>query len=1209
MIPPANPPPEASPPLAAPASAGAVLVKRLARLRKRIFTSLRGGEPTPQAFHRTSADLRRAGDLAAAEAACSRAIGIHPANLGLAIEHAKIAKAAKNLPLRISRWQRVLDLGGDQAPASAFEELAICHRDDPAAAEALLRQGLALHPADFSLLRKLGDLAAARGLTPAAIEAWQAAIKAHPEKDLAPIYVQLGHALREEGLLARAETMLREGTVKYPDDPPLRDAHANLAYLLAIPTRVPVPCDSGHPAICHLFQDRYLPSARGILAFSPGSGALRQQVPAMLDFAEIVPAPREAGAVGTADAFAIWGAPTDSHHPIRETAAAAGKPLLCLESGFLSSPGIEGRDAPAHSVVVTQDAVYYDATRPSELVDLLNSDTFILTAGQRTRAENCVAAIVANRLSKFNHAPRIDLRPRFPADGTRRILLIDQRRRGGSVHWSLGGQASFERMMETALAMPDCQILVKIHPEAIRDRAPSFLAPLIPSPLPANFAVIDFDVNPHDLLEVVAEVFVGTSQMGFEAVLAGKQVHCFAAPYYAGWGFTRDHTVIPRRRRGRTPAEVFHLYHIVRARYFVPERGVAEIEDLITYLTAVGNNALPSAPARESPAGPLKVLIVLPSGRDGATGRYIRHLSAALVDLGCEMMVLAEGNCPRLDAGVRWIKLEFEGSRLASALRREILGFAPDFVYVNGYRSRSQRAALEAVLLTGARLAMQWEDDDTQVHRHRRSAQAAEQLCALDRPRLTTAEIAGFLKNYDWNHGLQVLLDPEFDRWVEPLPRMLCSRLACVHTAIWQPYAERLAREFAVPTLVVPPVASAADFERLPMTPQERAATLRRYDIDPAATVIFIGGALYSYSDEFAVFLTALDLAAREPAANFALVVTSGRSSLPLALMAAERLGPSVSFTDIGDSPDAVYLEMLKACDIACSPGLPDDFNRYRLPSRLVKSMAMAKPILTCRCGFGESLEHGHNAFLMDGEDPAEWAAVITLTRDAAIRADVGNRGQHFAREHFDAPRVAAALKRQFEHQLAAPPRNLAAGIATLETRTAGPRAAPAIRLGNRGPTPLRAAIRALAARTNHLDAVLHLGIRNPLDLDDYCRLGARRIHLVANSPELAAHVREFMGMEGSITVDEVAHFSEIQRSVEPSDYGLLVIEGNPPEMNTRFISRFRWVIVHAGNPGEFVAALAGAGFREIALPVDHGYLTPTLLFELEATAGTHASS
>jgi hypothetical protein len=304
-----------------------------------------------------------------------------------------------------------------------------------------------------------------------------------------------------------------------------------------------------------------------------------------------------------------------------------------------------------------------------------------------------------------------------------------------------------------------------------------------------------------------------------------------------------------------------------------------------------------------------------------------------------------------------------------------------------------------------------------------------------------------------------------------------------------------------------------------------------------------------------------------------------------------------------------VYLEMLKACDIACSPGLPDDFNRYRLPSRLVKSMAMAKPILTCRCGFGESLEHGRNAFLMDGRDPAEWAAVIALTRDATIRAEVGNRGQHFAREHFDAPRVAAALKRQFELQLAAPARSLAAGIATLETRTAGPRAAPAIRLGNRGPTPLRAAIRALAARTNHLDAVLHLGIRNPLDLDDYCRLGARRIHLVANSPELAAHVREFMGMEGSITVDEVAHFSEIQRSVEPSDYGLLVIEGNPPEMDTRFISRFRWVIVHAGNPGEFVAALAGAGFREIALPVDHGYLTPTSLFELETAVGTHASS
>ena len=1208
--------------------------KRLARLKRRLIKAL-SGEPEPAApvlnhaywssmltgkmqqncpardFLRVSIKLRKSGNLQQSERICALAVARYPSKLSLAVEHAEIAKASKDLQVGVTRWQRVVDLGGDQAPASAFKNLADCHRarGNFDKAETILRRGLEIHPGKFLLMDRLAGIFCASGNAAKALGALRTLIDAHPTKDHAPSYLRMSLALREEGLLDRADDALREGLKKYPDDSKLRNSLAELSCLREKPSRPLKVCEPVSAFTEHLFQDRCAPFGQGVLGFSIGTNVFRQHVAAMLDFAETVSPLEEPARISSVDVFAIWGAPHDSHLPVREIAAAAGKPLLCLDSGFLSSPGIEGRDAPALSVIVTPDAVYYDATRPSELVDLLNSDAFTLTDAQRARAETCVASIVANRLSKFNHAPRIDLRPRFPADGTRRILLIDQRKGGDSVHWSLGGQATFERMMETALAMTDCQILVKIHPEAIAGRAPSILALLMPSPLPENVVVIDFDVNPHDLLEVVDEVFVATSQMGFEAVLAGKQVHCFAAPYYAGWGFTRDRAAIPRRTKRRTPAEVFHLYHIAHSRYFVPEKGVAEIEDLITYLPTVRENPLPSAPAGEPASGPLKILIVLPSGRDGASGRYVRHLSIALVNLGCEVMILAEGNCPRLDAGVRWRKLEFKGSRLSPALRRAILGFAPNFVYLNGFRSRSHRAALEAVALTGARFAMQSEDDDIQVHRHRRSEEAAALLGTLDRPRLTILEIAAFLKNHDWDHSLHVLLDPGFDRSVESLLRILSHRLACLHTAIWHPYAARLAREYAVPTLVVPPVAAAADFERIPMTSSERAAVLHRYRIDPAATVIFIGGALYSYSDEFARFLTALDLAAREPAANFALVVTSGRSSLPLARMAADRLGSSVRFTDLGTAADDIYLEMLKACDVVCSPGLPDDFNRYRLPSRLVKAMAMGKPILTCRCGFGESLQHGHNAFLMDGADPAAWVAPIALTRDPTLRCEIGTRGQHFARENFDAHRVAAALKRQFEIQLTLPPKTLASGISFLESGTAGSRKEPSIRIEKRGSSPLRAAIRVLATRTRRIDTVVHLGIRNRLELDDYCRLGARRIHLVADSPETAAYFREFTGMDGTITVEEAGSSNEDFDSTTPSDYGLLVIEGTAPEMHTRFMSRFRWVIIHAGNPGEFVAPLAGAGFRKIILPVDHGCLTPIFLFERETTVGTLAPS
>ncbi len=1176
-------------------------------------------------FREAALALRRTKDLTVAEEICGHGTSLFPLDLPLAIEHAVIAK---DDAVRMVRWQRVIALGGDQAPASAFSNLANCysHANDPVTEEVLLEKGLALHPADFSLLRKLGNLSSTRGFTVKAITAWNSAIAAHPKKDLSTIYLRLGQTLLNEGLLARAETTLREGAVKYPTDALLQDALGNLSYLLMLPSFKPLACDPAHPSTAHLFRDLYEPHAYGTLAFSVGSTALRKHVPALLDFAETVPAPKVAGGPGAVDVFAVWGGPCAAHRPVRETAMAAGKPLLCIDSGFLSFSGMDDKNTPACAVIVTPGAVYYDATCHSEVVRLLNSDTFNLTQEQSTRAETCIASIVTNRLSKFNHASRINLRSRFPVDGIRRILLIDQCKDSSSLHWSLGGPATFERMMEIALKRIDCQILVKIHPQAIAGRSPSFLAALIPSPLPENIVIIDFDINPHDLLEVVDEVFVATSQMGFEAILAGKEVHCFAAPYYSGWGFTRDELAIPRRHRRRTATEIFHLYHIAHSRYFVPEQGLAEIEDCITYLTTGRDIPHSPAPIEETFHGPLKILIVLPSGRYGASGRYVQNLSSALVQLGCEVLILAEGPCPHLEDGVRWLRMDFEGMRITPHLRLKIVAFGPDFVYVNGFRSRTHRVALESVALTGARLAMQSEDDDIQVHLHRRNKQAADQLGSLDRPIVTTTEIAEFLKNHDWIHSLNVLLDPAHDRWVEPLMRILCYRMACVHTAIWHPFAERLAREYAVPTLVVPPVASPADFERIPMTVQERAATLDRYCIDPAATVIFIGGALYSYSNEFATFLTALKLAAMAPAANFALVVTSGRSSLPLGHMAAEILGSNIPFTDIGDAGDPVYMEMLKACDIVCSPGLPDDFNRYRLPSRLVKAMAMAKPILTCRCGFGESLEHGGNAFLMDGEDPVGWATTIAATSDATLRCELGKRGQDFAREHFDATHVATALKKHFEAAGAKPAHTITANISVIASDVSGQpnitfRSRPSIKTHELFHSVLQPAVHALAMQTHRLGTVVHIGAHQPGELEDYCRLGAHQIFLVEEPIKAAGQSLRFDDIRNTTSINESIFFVDNMNTlsliatkrllqfdchmliVETENYWADILAATSP----KFLHRFRWIITRLVKTPvglDFAKTipveqhLNQAGFKRHPMSANYTKLTQSMLFE-----------
>jgi capsular polysaccharide export protein len=275
-------------------------------------------------------------------------------------------------------------------------------------------------------------------------------------------------------------------------------------------------------------------------------------------------------------------------------------------------------------------------------------------------------------------------------------------------------------MWETALAIPDHEILVKLHPEAISGRLHSYLRPLLPDPLPQNVTLIDFDVNPFDLFDVVDQVFVCTSQLGFEAVMAGKEVHCFAAPFYSGWGITHDRIAVPRRKKCRTVAEVFHLFYLAHSRYFIPDKGATDIEELINYLVEQKPPEadekidtrrdepssvevpiiLPFAPQLKNP---LNILIIVHCGRLGASGRYLQNLAGSLSHLGCRVMVLAEGKCPPLDNGVPWRTIEFEGTGLNRSLREEIMAFEPDIIYQSGVRSRAQRAALEVMILTRRR--------------------------------------------------------------------------------------------------------------------------------------------------------------------------------------------------------------------------------------------------------------------------------------------------------------------------------------------------------------------------------------------------------------------------------------------------------------------------------------------------------------------------
>jgi capsular polysaccharide export protein len=72
-------------------------------------------------------------------------------------------------------------------------------------------------------------------------------------------------------------------------------------------------------------------------------------------------------------------------------------------------------------------------------------------------------------------------------------------------------------------------------------------------------------VNPINLLSQIDGVWTMTSLLGSEALLRGKTVVTYGAPFYAGWGLTRDLGTPPNRRLARP--DIMGLIHATLIEY------------------------------------------------------------------------------------------------------------------------------------------------------------------------------------------------------------------------------------------------------------------------------------------------------------------------------------------------------------------------------------------------------------------------------------------------------------------------------------------------------------------------------------------------------------------------------------------------------------------------------------------------------------------
>lgn len=257
----------------------------------------------------------------------------------------------------------------------------------------------------------------------------------------------------------------------------------------------------------------------------------------------------------------------------RQLAARHGKPYVALEDGWVRSLRPGQRELP-RSLVVDGRGIHYEAAGPSDLEHLIASNAGTLDREAVLRAERGMARLRSEAVSKYNDAPQRDARALGLSSrgASRRVLVVDQTSGDASVVESGADAGTFERMLIASRSEhPDAEILVKVHPEVACGLKRGYLAGR--AGVLERVRVISEPVNPWSLIELADHVYVVSSQLGFEALMAGVPVSCFGTPFYAGWGLTDDRVTISRRIARPSLADVFVAAYLDYAIYVDVDSG------------------------------------------------------------------------------------------------------------------------------------------------------------------------------------------------------------------------------------------------------------------------------------------------------------------------------------------------------------------------------------------------------------------------------------------------------------------------------------------------------------------------------------------------------------------------------------------------------------------------------------------------------------
>ena len=278
------------------------------------------------------------------------------------------------------------------------------------------------------------------------------------------------------------------------------------------------------------------------------------------------------------DMVAVWGQSPNQYRG-QWIAKKRKAGLLRVEDAFLRSvkPGRAGD--PPLGLILDRSGCHFDASYPCDLKNILRHDPLKET-DLLCRAEQAIMRIRDNHISKYN---AFETTQSPPAPGY--VLVIDQTFGDAALRASGAGKAEFKAMLAAARREhPDANIIIKSHAETILGHRRGYFSA---ADATDTIRLLATPISPWQLFDGAIAVYTISSQMGFEAILAGHTPHVFGQPFYAGWGLSKDRKPITGRTRILSRAQLFAAAMILYPIWYDPYRDrLCALEDVLDILEA-----------------------------------------------------------------------------------------------------------------------------------------------------------------------------------------------------------------------------------------------------------------------------------------------------------------------------------------------------------------------------------------------------------------------------------------------------------------------------------------------------------------------------------------------------------------------------------------------------------------------------------------------